>query len=129
MATCAVSNNIISSISSLSCARSSCQMSSAASWESSCSIRHGNSEGQLRSTSSPSGAYPTVRCGRGDMRTAKGKRTRGSHGNSRPKPSKGVKTTGLQPAALPVNRPKRKDLLDDTEYVHIDLDEGLPILE
>ncbi|KAL2650017.1 hypothetical protein R1flu_018145 [Riccia fluitans] len=42
------------------------------------------------SVSSPSLAYPAVRCGRGDSRTAKGKRFKGSFGNARPKdPSKG----------------------------------------
>lgn len=64
---------------------------------------------------------PAIVCGRGDKRTAKGKRARGSFGNCRPKdPSKG---TGLAITPLPP-RPKKDDSAD-TEYIHVDIDESL----
>ncbi|KAL3701758.1 hypothetical protein R1sor_019780 [Riccia sorocarpa] len=74
------------------------------------------------SVSSPSLAYPAVRCGRGDSRTAKGKRFKGSFGNARPKDSskgKGLAITPLPP------RPPKKDEFDDGEFIQIDLDETL----
>ncbi|BBM97239.1 30S ribosomal protein S31 [Marchantia polymorpha subsp. ruderalis] len=74
------------------------------------------------SVSSPSGVYPSVRCGRGDSRTAKGKRFKGSFGNARPKDSskgKGLATTALPP------RPPKKDEFDDGEFIQVDLDETL----
>ncbi|XP_024544620.1 30S ribosomal protein S31, chloroplastic-like [Selaginella moellendorffii] len=43
--------------------------------------------------------YPSVYCGRGDKRTAKGKRFRHSFGNSRPR--KRNKGRGLPPTPLP----------------------------
>ncbi len=68
------------------------------------------------------GGYPLVMCGRGDKRTAKGKRFRGSFGNSRPKDS--TKSRGLAVTPMPP-RPKKKDELEDGEYIHIDIDEIL----
>ncbi|KAI5063455.1 hypothetical protein GOP47_0022002 [Adiantum capillus-veneris] len=63
-----------------------------------------------------SSAYPLVTCGRGDKRTAKGKRFLGSYGNSRPrKPNKG---RGLPEVPLPP-RPPRKDPLDDGILVRV----------
>ncbi|KAH7281018.1 hypothetical protein KP509_36G025700 [Ceratopteris richardii] len=63
-----------------------------------------------------------VTCGRGDKRTAKGKRFLGSYGNSRPrKPHKG---RGLPEVPLPP-RPPRKDPLDDGEFVDIVIDDNL----
>lgn len=68
------------------------------------------------------GRYPTIVCGRGDKRTAKGKRARGSFGNCRPKDSS--KSSGLAVTPMPP-RPKKKDEFDDGEYIHVDIDETL----
>lgn len=76
---------------------------------------------KLSTTSQPS-SYPSVYCGRGDRRTAKGKRFRGSHGNTRPKSSKGVERLGLPPTPLPPRPPKKEET---REYIHIDIDERL----
>eukprot|EP00850_Spirogloea_muscicola_P017036 SM000142S00550 [mRNA] locus=s142:234189:235152:- [translate_table: standard] len=65
-----------------------------------------------------------VRCGRGDMRTAKGKRTRGSFGNSRPKARNGRAKLGLPPTPLPP-RPPKKDEADSNEYIPVDIDESM----
>ncbi|CAI5471091.1 unnamed protein product [Closterium sp. Yama58-4] len=65
--------------------------------------------------------FPQVYCGRGDKRTAKGKRTRGSFGNS----SKGKSRLGLPLTPVPAGSGSRKRLEDDTEYIHIDLDEEI----
>lgn len=67
-------------------------------------------------------SYPDIVCGRGDKRTAKGKRARGSFGNSRPKDAS--KGTGLAVTPLPP-RPKKKDEFEDGEYIHVDIDETL----
>ncbi|KAH7281017.1 hypothetical protein KP509_36G025700 [Ceratopteris richardii] len=76
----------------------------------------------LKLSSSSLSAYPLVTCGRGDKRTAKGKRFLGSYGNSRPrKPHKG---RGLPEVPLPP-RPPRKDPLDDGEFVDIVIDDNL----
>lgn len=72
-------------------------------------------------TSSVSVSLPAIVCGRGDRRTAKGKRARGSFGNCRPKDSS--KGTGLALTPLPP-RPKKDDSAD-TEYIHVDIDETL----
>ncbi|CAI5958807.1 unnamed protein product [Closterium sp. NIES-65] len=69
--------------------------------------------------------FPQVYCGRGDKRTAKGKRTRGSFGNCRPKSSKGKSRLGLPLTPVPAGSGYRKRLEDDTEYIHIDLDEEI----
>eukprot|EP00897_Mesotaenium_endlicherianum_P008589 jgi/Mesen1/7759/ME000408S06866 len=68
--------------------------------------------------------YPSVYCGRGDGRSAKGKRRKGSFGNSRPKPERNVNRLGLGPTPLPANRPPRRNELEDNEYIHIDIDEA-----
>lgn len=65
-------------------------------------------------------SLPAIVCGRGDRRTAKGKRARGSFGNSRPKDSS--KGTGLAVTPLP---PRPKKNVEDTEYIHVDIDESL----
>ncbi|CAI5489504.1 unnamed protein product [Closterium sp. Naga37s-1] len=69
--------------------------------------------------------YPQVYCGRGDKRTAKGKRTIGSFGNCRPRSSKGKSRLGLPLTPVPAGSGSRKRLEDDTEYIHIDLDEEI----
>ncbi|GJP32933.1 hypothetical protein CLOM_g7603 [Closterium sp. NIES-68] len=69
--------------------------------------------------------YPQVYCGRGDKRTAKGKRTRGSFGNCRPRSAKGKSRLGLPLTPVPAGSGSRKRLEDDTEYIHIDLDEEI----
>lgn len=73
--------------------------------------------------SSPSSvvSLSAIVCGRGDRRTAKGKRARGSFGNCRPKDSS--KGTGLAVTPMPP-RPKKDDSAD-TEYIHVDIDETL----
>jgi len=67
------------------------------------------------------GSFPVVRCGRGDMRTTKGKRRRGSYGNCRPRSNKGVARTGLALTPTPP-RPAKKE---DTEFIQVDIDESL----
>eukprot|EP00246_Nothoceros_aenigmaticus_P004338 TRINITY_DN15847_c0_g1_i1.p1 TRINITY_DN15847_c0_g1~~TRINITY_DN15847_c0_g1_i1.p1 ORF type:complete len:130 (-),score=21.13 TRINITY_DN15847_c0_g1_i1:434-787(-) len=72
---------------------------------------------------SQSANYPSVVCGRGDKRTAKGKRFRGSFGNSRPKdPRRG---RGLAPTPLPARRAPKKEDFPEGEYIHVDIDESL----
>ena len=65
-------------------------------------------------------SLPAIVCGRGDKRTAKGKRARGSFGNSRHKDAN--KGTGLAVTPLP---PRPKKDTEDTEYIHVDIDETL----
>lgn len=66
--------------------------------------------------------YPTVYCGRGDKRTAKGKRFKHSFGNARPRDNK--KGRGLPVTPLPPREPK-KDLFDDGEKIEIEIDESI----
>ncbi|CAL9105907.1 unnamed protein product, partial [Musa textilis] len=65
---------------------------------------------------------PSICCGRGDKKTAKGKRFKHSFGNARPRD----KTKGRGPprAAVPPSPPK-KDRFDDGEIVKIEIDESL----
>eukprot|EP00270_Netrium_digitus_P019762 TRINITY_DN788_c0_g1_i2.p1 TRINITY_DN788_c0_g1~~TRINITY_DN788_c0_g1_i2.p1 ORF type:complete len:127 (-),score=22.15 TRINITY_DN788_c0_g1_i2:186-566(-) len=65
-----------------------------------------------------------VWCGRGDKRTAKGKRVRGSFGNCRPKARTGRSTLGLPLTPLPPGPPRKKEE-ENVEYVHIEIDETL----
>ncbi|XP_031484988.1 30S ribosomal protein S31, chloroplastic [Nymphaea colorata] len=63
-----------------------------------------------------------VYCGRGDKKTAKGKRFRHSYGNARPRNKK----KGRGPARPPTTpAPPRKDRFDDGEIIKIELDESL----
>ncbi|XP_020252378.1 30S ribosomal protein S31, chloroplastic isoform X2 [Asparagus officinalis] len=63
-----------------------------------------------------------VYCGRGDKKTAKGKRFRHSFGNCRPRNKK--RGRGPPRAPMPPSPPK-KDKFDDGEIVKIDIDESL----
>ncbi|XP_071734448.1 small ribosomal subunit protein bTHXc-like [Rutidosis leptorrhynchoides] len=65
---------------------------------------------------------PLVYCGRGDKKTAKGKRFNHSFGNARPRNKK----KGRGPPRVPVPpAPPRKDKFDDGEVVKIEIDESL----
>ncbi|KAH9672832.1 30S ribosomal protein S31 [Citrus sinensis] len=72
--------------------------------------------------STPSPSIPYVYCGRGDKKTAKGKRFNHSFGNARPRDKK--KGRGPPRVTAPP-APPRKDRFDDGEKIHIDLDESL----
>ncbi|PTB85920.1 30S ribosomal protein THX [cyanobacterium G8-9] len=65
---------------------------------------------------------PLVYCGRGDRKTAKGKRFAHSYGNARPRNKK--KGRGPPRVAVPP-APPRKDKFDDGEIIKIDIDESL----
>ncbi|CAM6129805.1 unnamed protein product [Calypogeia fissa] len=65
--------------------------------------------------------YPSVRCGRGDKRTAKGKRFKGSFGNARPRKSNKSRGLGITP--LPPRPPKQEIEKDD--FIQVDIDESL----
>ncbi|XP_030551770.1 30S ribosomal protein S31, chloroplastic [Rhodamnia argentea] len=71
-------------------------------------------------TSAPS--VPLVYCGRGDKKTAKGKRFNHSFGNARPRNKK--KGRGPPRVAAPP-APPRKDRFEDNEVIKIDIDESL----
>ncbi|OMO97532.1 30S ribosomal protein S31, chloroplastic-like protein [Corchorus olitorius] len=74
----------------------------------------------VSNSSSPSTLY--VYCGRGDKKTAKGKRFNHSFGNARPRNKK----KGRGPPRVPVPpSPPRKDKFDDDEKITIELDESL----
>ncbi|XP_010528814.1 PREDICTED: 30S ribosomal protein S31, chloroplastic [Tarenaya hassleriana] len=75
------------------------------------------------SLSAPTSAsIPFVYCGRGDRKTAKGKRFSHSFGNARPRNKK----KGRGPPRLPVPpSPPRKDKFDDGEKIKIEIDESL----
>ncbi|KZV42385.1 hypothetical protein F511_23843 [Dorcoceras hygrometricum] len=69
-----------------------------------------------------SASYPSIYCGRGDKKTARGKRFNHSFGNARPKD----KSKGRGPprvAAPPL--PPRKDKYDDGDVIKIEIDESL----
>ncbi|KAK3005397.1 hypothetical protein RJ639_016930 [Escallonia herrerae] len=67
-------------------------------------------------------SYPSVYCGRGDKKTAKGKRFNHSFGNARPR----NKSKGRGPPRVPVPpAPPKKDKFDDGEVVKIEIDESL----
>ncbi|KAI3416757.1 uncharacterized protein J3R85_015121 [Psidium guajava] len=74
----------------------------------------------LAVTSAP--AVPLVYCGRGDKKTAKGKRFNHSFGNARPRNKK--KGRGPPRVAAPP-APPRKDRFEDNEVTKIDIDESL----
>ncbi|XP_031095571.1 30S ribosomal protein S31, chloroplastic [Ipomoea triloba] len=86
--------------------------------------------GSLRMTSSTSlsssvtaPSLPLIYCGRGDKKTAKGKRFNHSFGNARPKDKKkgrGPPRIPPPPAAAP-----KKNPLDDGQKVKIEIDESL----
>uniref|UniRef100_A0A1D1ZK81 30S ribosomal protein S31, chloroplastic n=1 Tax=Anthurium amnicola TaxID=1678845 RepID=A0A1D1ZK81_9ARAE len=67
-------------------------------------------------------SLPLVYCGRGDKKTAKGKRFNRSFGNARPRDKK--KGRGPPRALVPPSPPK-KDRFDDGEIVKIEIDESL----
>ncbi|KAI3419230.1 Histone H4 [Psidium guajava] len=71
-------------------------------------------------TAAPS--VPLVYCGRGDKKTAKGKRFNHSFGNARPRNKK--KGRGPPRVAAPP-APPRKDRFEDNEVIKIDIDESL----
>ncbi|KAG6483374.1 30S ribosomal protein S31, chloroplastic-like [Zingiber officinale] len=61
-------------------------------------------------------------CGRGDKKTARGKRFKHSFGNARPR----NKSKGRGPPRTPVPpSPPKKDKFDDGEIVRIEIDESL----
>ncbi|KAK3014882.1 hypothetical protein RJ639_008454 [Escallonia herrerae] len=67
-------------------------------------------------------SFPSVYCGRGDKKTAKGKRFNHSFGNARPR----NKSKGRGPPRVPVPpAPPKKDKFDDGEVVKIEIDESL----
>ncbi|KAK8925883.1 hypothetical protein KSP39_PZI018329 [Platanthera zijinensis] len=68
------------------------------------------------------GAVRLVYCGRGDKKTAKGKRFKHSFGNARPRNKK----KGRGPPRIPAPpSPPRKDRFDGEEKVKIVIDESL----
>ncbi|KAK7390649.1 hypothetical protein VNO78_25995 [Psophocarpus tetragonolobus] len=74
------------------------------------------------SSSSTLSPTPSVYCGRGDRKTAKGKRFAHSFGNARPKDKKKGKGPP-KPYAPPA--PAKKDRFEDNEIVKIEIDESL----
>ncbi|CAL5404624.1 unnamed protein product [Camellia sinensis] len=71
---------------------------------------------------STSPSLPLIYCGRGDKKTARGKRFNHSFGNARPRNKK----KGRGPPRVPVPpAPPKKDRFDDTEKIKIDIDESL----
>ncbi|KAK9124466.1 hypothetical protein Sjap_014068 [Stephania japonica] len=66
-------------------------------------------------------SLPLVYCGRGDRKTAKGKRFNHSFGNARPRNKK--KGRGPPRIPVPSSTPKQ-DLFEDNEVVKIDIDES-----
>ncbi|CAL0324722.1 unnamed protein product [Lupinus luteus] len=65
---------------------------------------------------------PSVYCGRGDRKTAKGKRFNHSFGNARPRD----KNKGRGPPRIPAPpAPLKKDKYEDNEVVKIEIDESL----
>ncbi|GMY25548.1 30S ribosomal protein S31, chloroplastic [Fagus crenata] len=65
---------------------------------------------------------PSVYCGRGDRKTARGKRFNHSFGNARPR----NKNKGRGPPKVPVTpSPPRKDKFEDDEVIKIEIDESL----
>ncbi|XP_042026760.1 30S ribosomal protein S31, chloroplastic-like [Salvia splendens] len=74
------------------------------------------------SISPPAPTLPLIFCGRGDKKTARGKRFNHSFGNARPKDKK----KGRGPPRVPAPPlPPRKDKYDDGEVVKIEIDESL----
>ncbi|XP_078436488.1 plastid-specific ribosomal protein 4 [Wolffia australiana] len=73
-------------------------------------------------TPASSSSLPLVYCGRGDRKTAKGKRFSHSFGNARPRNKN--KGSGPPRVAAPP-APQKKDKFDDGEIVKIVIDESL----
>ncbi|KAL0402894.1 UNVERIFIED_CONTAM: 30S ribosomal protein S31, chloroplastic [Sesamum radiatum] len=74
------------------------------------------------SASASTPTLPLIYCGRGDKKTARGKRFNHSFGNARPKDKK----KGRGPPRVPAPPlPPRKDKYDDGEVVKIEIDESL----
>ncbi|KAL0341295.1 UNVERIFIED_CONTAM: Anthranilate synthase alpha subunit, chloroplastic [Sesamum radiatum] len=74
------------------------------------------------SASASTPTLPLIYCGRGDKKTAGGKRFNHSFGNARPKDKK----KGRGPPRVPAPPlPPRKDKYDDGEVVKIEIDESL----
>ncbi|GAB2233020.1 hypothetical protein Droror1_Dr00002233 [Drosera rotundifolia] len=72
------------------------------------------------SISSRSSSMPLIYCGRGDRKTARGKRFSHSFGNARPQ----KKNNGRGPPRAPVPPgPPRKDPYDDGKIIEFDEDE------
>lgn len=67
-------------------------------------------------------SVPLVYCGRGDKKTAKGKRFNHSFGNARPRNKK--KGRGPPRVTAPP-APPRKDRFEDNEVIKIEIDESL----
>ncbi|KAF8032004.1 hypothetical protein BT93_D1039 [Corymbia citriodora subsp. variegata] len=67
-------------------------------------------------------SVPLVYCGRGDKKTAKGKRFNHSFGNARPRNKK--KGRG-PPRVVAPPAPPRKDRFEDNEVIKIEIDESL----
>ncbi|KAI3799998.1 hypothetical protein L1987_35304 [Smallanthus sonchifolius] len=83
-------------------------------------LSHSPSSISLSSETAP--ISPLIYCGRGDKKTAKGKRFNHSYGNARPRNKK----KGRGPPRVPVPpAPPRKDKFDDGEVVKIEIDESL----
>jgi 30S ribosomal protein S31 len=77
---------------------------------------------QFSLSTSSSSSIPLVYCGRGDRKTAKGKRFNHSFGNARPR----NKSKGRGPERVPVPpAPPRKDKFENDEKIKIDIDESL----
>ncbi|XP_061362820.1 small ribosomal subunit protein bTHXc isoform X2 [Gastrolobium bilobum] len=73
-------------------------------------------------SASATSSSPLVYCGRGDRKTAKGKRFNHSFGNARPK----NKNKGRGPPRLYAPpAPTKKDKFEDNEVVKIEIDESL----
>ncbi|GAB4827578.1 Ubiquitin-40S ribosomal protein S31, variant 2 [Ancistrocladus abbreviatus] len=72
------------------------------------------------SNSAASPTMPLIYCGRGDRKTAKGKRFNHSFGNARPRDKK--KGRGSPRVAIPPSQPK-KDPFDDKEIIKIEIEE------
>ncbi|CAK7324333.1 unnamed protein product [Dovyalis caffra] len=74
------------------------------------------------SLSTATTSLPFVYCGRGDRKTARGKRFNHSFGNARPRDKK----KGRGPPRIPVpSSPPKIDKIGDDEVVKIDIDESL----
>ncbi|OAY43696.1 30S ribosomal protein S31, chloroplastic [Manihot esculenta] len=74
------------------------------------------------SATTSSSPIPFVYCGRGDKKTAKGKRFNHSFGNARPRNKK--KGRGPPRIAVP-SSPQKKDSFEDDTVVKIEIDESL----
>ncbi|XP_076925617.1 small ribosomal subunit protein bTHXc-like [Bidens hawaiensis] len=85
-------------------------------------LSHAPSSVSLSASVTTTPISPLIYCGRGDKKTAKGKRFNHSFGNARPRNKK----KGRGPPRVPVPpAPPRKDKYDDGEIVKIEIDESL----